>query len=59
MDILVEPVVLAEYQQNDERHVDVVRRAVRRIVQCLQDGYYLEIERKIKIKTKTKNAIVA
>lgn len=46
VDILIEPVVLAEYQQNDQRHVDVIGRAVRGIVQRLQDGNHLKEEKK-------------
>lgn len=42
MDVLVEAIVLAENQQDDEGHIDVIGRAVRRIVQCLQDRNHLQ-----------------
>lgn len=46
MDILVESLVLAQYQQNDQRHVNVVGGALRRIVQRLEDRNYLSNAKK-------------
>lgn len=42
MHSLVERLVLAQYQKYDERHVNVMRRVVRRVVQYSQYGHDLE-----------------
>jgi hypothetical protein len=40
MNALIEIVILAQYQQHNQRHVNVMRRTVGRIVQRLQNRYH-------------------
>lgn len=35
MHTFVKAIVLAQYQQNDQRHINMMRRTVRCIVKCL------------------------
>lgn len=46
MHVLYKRVVLRQNEQHYERHVDVVRVAVRRVVQDLQDRHYLHKQQK-------------